>query len=206
MSMGAVREPHRASREPTLAERRRRELRDVQHPLRPELRIERVMMAPSGVFVVSTAAPSPTTRPSTSPSTSPVTAIGAPGVAPGEVTAAQAAAEVVSALLPPRYRGRVRAVLCRTDDAPVAEDVDGVLVTTLDTLKHVVSFSPVLLSTSEVNEIALRLSSHLEPCPVVPTQRGRRWRRRHTLAALGLVGLPTAAAALAWLELLPPSW
>jgi hypothetical protein len=124
-------------------------------------------------------------------------------VAPGEVTAAGAAAEVVAALLPPRYRGRVRAVLCRTDDAPVAQDVDGVLVTTLDTLKHVVSFSPVVLSTSEVNEIALRLSSHLEPCPVVPTQRGRRWRRRHGLAALGLLGLPAAAAALTWLDLLP---
>lgn len=48
--------------------------------------------------------------------------------------------------LPPRYRGHVRPVLCRTDDHPSAESVDGVLVTTRETLEHILRSSPVVLS------------------------------------------------------------
>lgn len=194
MSRGAVREPHRPVRQTPTAQRTRRELRDVRHPLRPALRIEWILVAPSGVFVVSTAATCPGT-----PAASPGTA----AAAPGEMTAAGAPADVVATVLPARYRGRVRAVLCRTDGAAVAEDVDGVLVTTLDTLTHVVSRSPVVLSTSELDEIALRLSSHLEPWPVAAAQPRRRWRRRHGRAFLGLAGTTATVAALAWTEVLP---
>ena len=54
MTLGAYREPRRAARRIDLAERRRRELRDVRHPWRPDLHVERVLICPSGIHVVTT--------------------------------------------------------------------------------------------------------------------------------------------------------
>lgn len=180
MTLGAVREPRHADRRVGLAQRRRRELRDVRHASRPGLRIEQILVCPSGVHVVTGL---------------PVKGETDPGrVASAEqVAVAGEAAEVVSSLLPRRYADRVRPVLCHEDDVPLAEVVDGVLVTSPSTLEHILAASRAVLSTSEVNEVALRLDARLEPFPVVQTPPRARWRRRHTV----LVGLVAAAASAA---------
>lgn len=172
MTLGAYREPRRPARRIDLAERRRRELRDVRHPWQPDLRIEHVLICPSGIHVVTTL---------------PV------GEEPAVMLpTAQAAAEVVASLLPPRYRERVRPVLSRDDDIAMAELVDGVLVTDPSTLEHVVAASPVVISTSEVNDVALRLDARLEPFPLPDAKPRRGWRRRHSVLA-ALVAAASAA-------------
>lgn len=179
MARAAVQDPARRTRGNDLAARRRREFRDVRHPLRPDLRVERILVCPSGVHVVTAV---PTVPP------------------PDVLGSGRAAADVVTALLPQRYRDRVRPVLCRMESEPMAELVDGVLVTTPDTLEHIVRSSPVVLSTSEVNDVALRLDARLEPFPVAPADRGRRsGRRRAVLATLGLV---TSAGTVVLLDAL----
>jgi len=182
MTLGAVREPRRGARHSDLTGRRRqRELRDVRHSQRPDLRVERVLVSPSGIHVV------------TSLHVAPGAADG-PAVAPGDLESAHAAAGVVASLLPQRYRARVHAVLCRVDDVAMAELVDDVLVTSPATLEHIVAFSPVVLSTSEVNDVGLRLEARLEPFPVARTQRRRRWGRRHSVVA-GLLAVASGTAA-----------
>ena len=114
MTLGAVREPRRGARHGDLAGRRKRELRDVRHSQRPDLRIERVLVSPSGIHVVA----SLHLRPG---------AADGPAVSPGDLERAHAAAGVVASLLPQRYRERVRPVLCRVDDVAMAELVDDVL-------------------------------------------------------------------------------
>lgn len=171
-----------------LSASRRREICNVRHASRPDLRVERVLLAPSGIYVIATTARQvPRQR-------------GA-----GETAAAQvadldrvrAATQVVSALLQPRYRARVRSVLCRPE-ALAADEVGGVLVTSPDTLEHVVQHAPVVLSTSEVHEAALRLSALTEPFPVErPVTPRPRWRLRAFLA--GLV-VAASAATVAVLE------
>lgn len=183
MTVGAVRHPRRTARRVDLVERRRREFRDVRHPLMPDLHVERVLICPSGIHVV----------------TSLPIGIGAslgsggPVADPAFVAAGQAAADVVAALLPQRYRGRVRPVLCRVDEVAMAELVGGVLVTSAGTLEHIVSSSPVVLSTSEVNDVALRLDARLEPFPITHVQKRRPWRRYGLVA--GLVATVSAAGA-----------
>ena len=114
MTLGAVREPRRGTRHSDLTGRRKRELRDVRHSQRPDLRIERVLVSPSGIHVVA------------SLHLEPGVADG-PAVSTGDLQRAHAAAGVVASLLPQRYRERVRPVLCRVDDVAMAELVDDVL-------------------------------------------------------------------------------
>jgi hypothetical protein len=155
--------------------RARREFRDVRHPLKPELRVERVIICHSGVHVV--------------------TSIPAGDYVP--VAAGHAAADVVSSLLPQRYRDRVRPVLCRPkDDEPMADLVDDVLVTTPDTLEHIVRSSPPVLSTSEIHEISLRLDAGLEPYPAVAEVRRTRWTRRRGLVAVAVAATAAAGGVL----------
>lgn len=180
MTLGAVREPRRGARRSDLTGRRKRELRDVRHSQRPDLRIERVLVSPSGIHVVVSLHPEPG-------------AADGPAVGPGDLERAHAAGDVVASLLPQRYRERVRPVLCRVDDVAMAELVDDVLVTSPTTLEHIVAFSPPVLSTSEVNDVGLRLDARLEPFPVARTNRSRRWRRRHVV----LTGLFAAASSVA---------
>lgn len=175
MSMGAVREPWHTARHHELAQRRWREFHNVRHPLRPDLRVERVLVCPSGVHVVTTL---------------PVDADRF------LVSRSRLAAELVAALLPERYRARVRPVLCREDDVAVADLVQDVLVTSATTLEHIVRSSPVVLSTSEINEVALRLDARLEPFPVAQVTRPRRWSRRHSIAALAAIASAAAAGVL----------
>ena len=181
MTLGAVREPRRGARHSDLTGRRKRELRDVRHSQRPDLRIERVLVSPSGIHVVA------------SLHLEPGVADG-PAVSTGDLERAHAAAGVVASLLPQRYRERVRPVLCRVDDVAMAELVDDVLVTSPTTLEHIVASSPPVLSTSEVNDVSLRLDARLEPFPVARINRGRRWRRRHSVLT-GLLAAASGAAA-----------
>lgn len=168
---------------------RRWEIRDVRHAAAPTLRIERVVLAPSGVHVVTEA--------------------GATVDAPGQegLDRSRAAADVVRSLLPARYRPRVRAVLCHRD-APDARTHAGVLVTSPETFEHIVRCSPVVLSTSEVHQVHLRLASALTPFPVpAPPATRMPWRRR--LAVAGLVAASaatTVAVALQETTLRLPSW
>lgn len=185
MTRGALREP---SRTPG-PDRARRELRDVRHPMRPGLRVERVLVCPSGVHVV----------------TSVPTAL--PGSDPALVAVARTAAEVVASLLPQRYRPRVRAVLCDPAAEPVAEMLEDVLVTTPATLEHVVRSSPMRLSTSEVHDVAQRLEARLEPFPVhVTAAPCRRGRRRPLLVAAGLAACAGTVVLLGEAGALTPPW
>lgn len=162
----------------------RREIRDVRHSSAPALRIERVVVAPSGVHVVTQ------------------------GTGPLDEShehdrdRARSAGDVVRAVLPPRYRGRVRSVLCHPDEAD-ARTTAGVLVTSPATLEHIVQWAPVVLSTSEVHEVELRLGATLTPFPVPsPAANRTRWRRR--LAVAGLVAASAAGAAGAAAALVMP--
>ncbi|HEX6877826.1 MAG TPA: hypothetical protein VF165_19355 [Nocardioidaceae bacterium] len=199
MSLGAVGQPRRNARRSIPhrehAKRRRRELHDVRHPMRPELRIERVLVCPSGIHVVTSLA---------APAVGAVDEIAPPSV----VAAGHTAADLVAAVLPRRYRNRVRPVVCRLDEVAMAELVDDVLVTSPSTLEHIVAASPVVLSTSEVNDVALRLAARLEAFPVPTPARRRRWDRRHS-TAVALVAGSVAAAGVALAErvgALPLPW
>jgi hypothetical protein len=148
---------------------RRRELRDVRHRSRPELRVERVLVAPSGIYVISTEA----------------------DLAAAQRTAQQAT-ELVRALVHPRYRAQVRGAVSRPE-ATGADVVEEVLVTAPDTLEHVVGHSPVVLSTSEVTEVAMRLTALTEPFPIREAAPRRRPWHRWALAG-GLAAASTATA------------
>jgi hypothetical protein len=186
-----VGQPRRTVR--PLTDGRRRELRDVRHPYAPELRMDRVVVCHSGIHVVTT-----------------VPAVADGRVAdPAEVAAGLATADLAASLLPARYRARVRPVLCRTDAAPMAELVEGVLVTSPSTLEHVLRSSPVVLSTSEINEVALRLDAALEPFPMGDCGAPRPGRRRALLARWAAVAAGAGAGAGVLLErvgLLAPPW
>jgi hypothetical protein len=192
MTTGAVHGPGRRARDAALRVRSRREFRDVRHPQRPDLRVEHVLVCPSGVHVVTTL--SSPARP------------GEPLVDPAVLLRGRAAAEVVAALLPPRYRDRVRPVLCVADDVAMAELVEEVLVTSPSTLEHIVGFSPVVLSTSEVNDVALRLDARLEPFPFAHVRTRPGWRRRAAVLVASAVAASGAAAALLAHGGVTPPW
>lgn len=133
--------------------------------------IDRVLVGPSGIYVILT--------------------VGAGTPAP--LLSAQSAAAAVGAVLPARYRSRVKPVVVRDED-PRAEWYDEVLVTSYDTLEHIARSTAVVLSTSEVAEVVHRLGTELEELPVVPLERRRRWYTRKPVLA-GMVGAVVAAAA-----------
>ena len=192
MTRGTVWEPRRTQPDDR-PDRSRRELHDVRHPLQPGLRVERVLVCPSGVHVVTSAPPS------------------LAGDRPDAVlvAAARAAADVVAGLLPVRYRDRVRPVLCHLDAPPMADLVDDVLVTTPSTLEHVVSSLPVRLSTSEVGDVVRRLEAGLEPFPVPAPEPASRWSRRRVVAGLAAAAVATAVAGggvAAGIDGLPLPW
>jgi hypothetical protein len=162
---------------------RRRELRDVRHPLRPDLRVERVIVCPSGVHVVTSLAVAGAG-----------TGAGGEPASPAAVAASRTTADLVAVLLPQRYRDRVRPVLCRVDDVAMAELVDDVLVTAPSTLEHIVASSPVVLSTSEVSEVATCLDARMEAFPVPTPPRRRRWSLRRVL--LSVVAASSGVAVL----------
>jgi hypothetical protein len=172
-----------------LAGARRREISAVRHASRPGLRLDRVVVAPSGIHVVTAGSRRvPQQRVTGEPA-------GQPTADPDRDRASEAGG-LVAALVPARYRSHVRAVLTRCDEAG-ADVVDGVLVTSPETLEHVVQHAPLVLSTSEVNEVALRLSAMTEPFPEATAVPARgRWRRR-----AAVLGTLTAAATASFLAL-----
>src|SRR4051794_21223178 len=101
----------------------------------PQRRIDEVVVGPSGVHVV----------------------LASPGatVADPDVSSAALAGEAVAALLPPRYRARVRPELRLHEDAgDVATWHEDVLLASPRALEHVWRYGPRLLSTSEIAEVS----------------------------------------------------
>lgn len=176
--MGTVRGTRGAAGHAAPAGRANRTLSDMRDPAHPDLRVEQVRVCPSGIHVVTFVDEAATPQPG-----SPI------------VDRARAAAEVVASLLQPRYRDRVQPVLCRRDPAEVVDLVEDILVTSRGPFEHILRSSRVVLSTSEVNEIGLRLGALLEAYPLPPVGRGRRrsWGR--------FVAASAAAAGLATLTL-----
>jgi hypothetical protein len=149
--------------------------------------VEKVLVCPSGIHVV-TSVPAGSDR--------------------FLVSRSKVAADLVASLLPERYRGRVRPVLCRLDDVALADLVNDVLVTTATTLEHIVRSSPVVLSTSEVEEVAQRLDARLEPFPMTPSTGHTGWTRRRGILA-GLVTAASTTGILAFVQevgALPVPW
>lgn len=139
----------------SLPESHWKQFHDVYRPGRTDAQIDHVLVGPSGVYVIqyrdlaSSSLEASLTEPSES-------------------------ADAVGALLPARYRSRVRPVLCFREAEPVADLVDGVLVTSSMALEHILRSSPVVFSTSEVAELFTRLKTGLVQVPAVPS-RPRPW-------------------------------
>ncbi len=173
------------------AQRLRHEMRRVRHPSRPDLVVERLLVCPSGVHVVTAAGSVPTGG----------------MIQSGLVAAGREAAGVVAALLPERYRGRVRPVLCSDGGEPMADLVDDVLVTTTETLEHIVASSPRVLSTCEIDEIALRLEALMEALPESDEVRRPWWARRRASLAAAVAAAGAGAVVLAErMGVLTPPW
>jgi hypothetical protein len=154
---------------------------DVRRPDRPECRIEDLFVGPSGVYVVSY----PGTDVHVTGGRAYVSALDT------AIERCSVAADAVSDLIPARYRGGVKPVLCSRGDEPVADQVRDVLVTSNLAIGHILRSSPLHFSTSEVAEVSALLEASLEAWPVVPEERrGRPWRR-------WLVACAAAAAAVA---------
>lgn len=155
-----------------------KQFRDVRRPGRPDAKIDHVLVGPSGIHVIGYLPP-------TSDPTDPT------------VSACSDSASAVAAVLPARYRARVRAMACLRNEEPVAEEVGEVMVTSFMAVDHILRESPVVLSTSEVSEVSTRLGRTLEPYPVQDDQSGGRgpWPRR-LLAAAAAVAVAVGAATL----------
>lgn len=152
-------------------------------PGRPDLLIDHVLVGPSGIYVVrylpaeldeTGAAPGHDRR-------------GLHGVG---AAACVEYADIVTGLLPPRYRDRGRPVLCLRGGVERAEDLDGVQVTTLGALGHIVRSSTPVLSTSEVRQAFALLRANLVDVPLEAGPSRRRLR-----AALRMAAAPVAVAA-----------
>ena len=154
-----------------------REFRDVRRTDDPARRIHAVLVAPSGVYVV--------TRPEPA----------SPVVDAADLEESLEAAQAVSGLLAPRYRSTVRAVLCSQESEPRADIVGEVLVTTDPTLTHIVRSASVVLSTSEVDAVAGRLGACLEPVPddAAPDRQPRGARRWPAWVGLAVVSVASGA-------------
>lgn len=148
-------------------------LHRVRSPQAPaDVTIDHLLVGPSGIYVV----------------------VRRPGALEIDLQAARAAAGSVGALLSDRYRHRVAPVLCVDDDDPIAERHGEVLVTGFSTLEHIARSSPVVLSTSEVNGLGTCLGDKLDPLPVVPREKRRRWKPFALLA--GAAATAAMAAGL----------
>jgi hypothetical protein len=155
-----------------------KQLYDLRAPLHRDVRLDHVLVGPSGVYVIGYL---------------PVAGRRGLGDAPRTTVVDWAdTVAAVGALLPPRYRERVRPVLCSRSDDPLADQVQGVLVTSYLALGHILRSSRVQLSTSEIAEVSALLRARLKPwqeehAPAPKRSVLRRW----------LVGAAAAAAAVA---------
>jgi len=146
----------------------------VRWPGTTEARIDEVVVGPSGVHVVLRAHGDETQQ------------AGCPQGSP--VDAASGAADAVAGLLPARYRDRVHPELRLDDTQEVASRVGRVLLASPPVLEHIWRSAPRVLSTSEIDDLRLRLDAALEPLdvetPPVSRWRWLRWRPRRRRAAV----------------------
>ena len=165
----------------------------VRCPGRPDSLIDHVLIGTSGIYVIRYL-PSELDRLVAAPSRARQHLHGVPVAVCAEY------AETIRSLLPPRYRDRVRPVLCLLDVEERAEESGGTLVASLGTFEHIVRSSPRVLSTSEVGQAYSALKARLEQAPLSPGASPRRFRATLRVAAAS-VGL--AAASIGVLVLGP---
>ena len=115
----------------SLPESHWKQLYDVYRPGRSDAQIDHVLVGPSSAYVIQYAV---------------FDHVEASFEA--AVSEPSESALAVGALLPARYRPRVRPVLCFREAEPVADLVGGVLVTSSMALEHILRSSPVVFSTS----------------------------------------------------------
>lgn len=186
MGRRQVREPRGPAALRGLPESHWKQWYDVRPPARADVSVDHVLVGPSGVYLIGY--PPEGLRGAPYPS-----ATDGPSAWTGTVGRCSEAAAAVSSVLPARYRSCVRPVLCLGEEYSCAETLAGVLVTSGTTLAHILRASPLLLSTSEVCEVAELLRRRLEPVPVVPLDRPRR-RVSRWLVAVAAAAAVTAAA------------
>jgi len=157
---------------------------DVYRPGRSDAQIDHVLVGPSGAYVIQYGSSKDLL------SQDPQVVASGPELDLAAVSLAAATTEpsesalAVGALLPARYRPRVRPVLCFREAEPVADLVGGVLVTSSMALEHILRSSPVVFSTSEVAELFSCLKSGLMQVPAVPSRPRPWWALGRMVAAL----------------------
>jgi len=167
----------------SLSESHWKQFYDVYRPGRPDAQIDHLLVGPSGVYVIQYGSSKQLL------SQDPQVVVSGPEVDLAAVSLAEATSEpsesslAVGALLPARYRPRVRPVLCFREAEPIADLVGGVLVTSSMALEHILRSSPVVFSTSEVAELFTRLKTQLVQVPV-PSRPRPWWAFGRMLAAL----------------------
>ncbi len=137
-------------------------------------RIDEVVVGPSGVHVVLRHG-----------ARRDEDAVGPDGLPVPDVTTAARAAVAVAALLPERYRARVRPELCLDDAGDVGTRSGPVLIASAHVLEHTWRHGPRVLSTSEILEIGRRLDVGLEPIVTQPCMPARWQRLRRLLLRAG---------------------
>ena len=162
-------------------------------PGRPDLLIDHVLVGPSGIYVIRYL-PAGLDEGDGTPDHGRQGLHGVGAAACGEY------ADVVTGLLPPRYRDRGRPVLCLRGGVERAEDVDGVQVTSLGALEHIVRSSTPVLSTSEVRQAFALLRANLVDVPLEASTSRRRLRAALRVAAASVA---VAAASVGVLMLGP---
>jgi hypothetical protein len=164
-------------------------LTSLRWPGSPHLRIDEVLIGPSGVhFVLQQPAAARTTH---------AAADGADDELENAATLAAAGAAAVGDLLPVRYRNLVSPAVRLTDTQDDALSIGTVLVASPGVLRHAWRHGPRVLSTSEATEIAGRLRAVLEPFPIEPpTETKRRWRWRRPAPAVTRASAGPPARAL----------
>lgn len=165
------------------------QMRRVCWPGRPDMLIDHVLVGPSGIYVIWYLASEPD-RPGATK--------GRGGQRTHDVAAAACAEyiDIISGLLPLRYRDRVRPVLCLGGDDERAEESGGVLVASLGTFEHIVRSSPPVLSTSEVGQAYSSLKARLEQVPPAPDTSRRRFRVARRAAAASVAVAATSIGVL----------
>lgn len=165
------------------------QMRRVCWPGRPDVLIDHVLVGPSGIYVICY----PTSAPDRPDATR---ALGGERALDAAVATCAEHTGVIRDLLPPRYRARVRPVLCLGGDGERAEESGGVLLASLGAFEHIVHSSPPVLSTSEVHQANSCLRSRLEQVPPAPDPSRRRFGTALRVAATSLA-VATASTGVA---------
>lgn len=112
---------------------------------------------------------------------------------------ASRAAEAVADLLPPRYRGAVRPLVCACRVRGTGRVVGAVPVLAAEACRHTLEHAPRVLSTSEVQRVSGLLDAVLAPEPGARAPRTSRrllWWSAGGATAAGLAAVGGATAAV----------